>query len=246
MTAALAPDVLEAELLQPAPGRHVDLDGPRTDGFEPQLTKTQGQQLGRRLRRVAAVPLTPEHGPHRRGRLEAAIHVRQAHDADRQVAVMGREYAEHVQIALRHHLERNRRRAVDAVAEIQPLAVVLLAQPFGYELDQLGAVQRQELHSRTNFPSRSGDAPLRLPFRTVRAATPPPGPRAIRRGQRTPNVAPVQQQGWTGCTGRAPTCISAHRPRALSWSMELRTRTAYEPPFWRAAMSAARVARERK
>src|SRR6266480_531206 len=163
MTASLASDVLEAEALQATTGGDVDLDGPGPDGFEPQLRETEGQQLGRRPWPIAAVPLFPEHGPHRTGRLEAAIHVRQTHDADRQVAVMGREYAEHVQVALCHHLQRNRGRTVDAVAEIQPLAILLLAQPVGRELGQLAAIQRQELHSCTDFPSRPSAASVRLP-----------------------------------------------------------------------------------
>src|SRR5436309_1699525 len=216
MAAPLAPDVLEAELLQPATSGNVDLDSPGTDRFEPQLRERESQQLRRRAGSEAAVSLAPEHGPHRRRRLEAPIHVRQAHHPDRQVAAIGRERTEHVQVALGHHLERNRRRAVHSVAEVQPLVVVLLAQPVGHELDQLGAVQRQELHSCINsFPSRG--APVRfLSYAEFGPRSRPASGRS--RAAEAPRMLPACnntcEQGGTNLHQSAG-------PRALSWSTAL-------------------------
>src|SRR5881396_308164 len=221
MAAPLAPDILEAELLQPATSRNVDLDSPGTDRFEPQLREPERQQLRGRAGSEAAVSLASEHGPHRGRRLEAPIHVRQAHHADRQVAAIGRERTENVQVALGHHLERNRRRAVHSVSEVQPLVVFLLAQPVGHELDQLGAVQRQELHSCINFPLalRTGAFPF---LRRVRA-TAEFGPRSRPSSGRSrvaeaPRMLPACN---SRCEQGALTCIRSWVPRALSWSAPL-------------------------
>src|SRR5205085_3634088 len=106
------------------------------------------EQLGRGAAGIAPVALPTEHRPYRTGRLRLATYVRQCHEADRQIAIIRREQAEQVEIPLRHDCERNAAQGVDAVSEVQPLVVLLASQPLGGELDQLGSVERQELHGR--------------------------------------------------------------------------------------------------
>src|SRR5206468_1954660 len=131
---------------------------------------------------------------------------------DRQVAAIGRERAQHVQVALRHHLQRNRRRAVNAVAEVQPLVVVLVAQPVGRELDQLGAVQRQELHSYTNFPSRSSEAPVRFPLRRVRATQRMPDPPGVLPWRNTTRTK-LRRRAWSARTDLEQSVVERGRLR---------------------------------
>src|SRR2546430_200935 len=102
-----------------------------------------------------------------------------------------RDHAHHVEIPLRDALERHRRGGEDAVSEIQPLVVFLLADPTRDELDQLRIVEGQQLHTACPV-ARFGPC---CPFvRHVVSA-----PRACA----TPLV-------WrSGNTGDAPTCVGA-------------------------------------
>jgi len=139
VTPPLPADVAEVELLEHALRRDIRLDCPRVDGLEPELGEPQREHLVTRLGGVPAVALGAEHRP-KRGRLEGTVHVGQAHDPGRRVLLVRCVDAEHMDAPLGHDLERDRRDLLDAVAEVQPLVILGLAEPAGDQLDPFWAI----------------------------------------------------------------------------------------------------------
>src|SRR5437867_5342099 len=152
---ALPPDVPEVEALEHALRRPVRLQGPGVDGLKAQLGEAQREDLVARFGRGTAVALVAQHRPQRSG-LELPIHVGQAHHADGKVSVISRVGPDDLDLPLRHDLQRHRRQRLDAVAEVQPLVVLRLAEPVRRQLDQLRAIQRQQFHDSQTPPAADG------------------------------------------------------------------------------------------
>src|SRR5204863_6766927 len=117
--------------------------------------------LGHGRRGAAAVPLVPEDGPGR-GRLKVAIDVAEPGDAGGRFIDAARIDPEHVEAPLRHDPEHGGGGRLDAVAEVQPLRVLFLAEPVADQLEQLRGVEREEFH-RTRLAARK--SAIRVRFR---------------------------------------------------------------------------------
>src|SRR2546422_711391 len=150
-----------------APGRVV-LDDPGVDGVQTEVSEPEGDEHRRRPRAVTARPerLFPQHRPDA-GRLEGADHVRQAAHTDRGGLVVRGEHSNDFRVPLCRDLQPLRGQDLPAVAEVQPLEVLLPGHPAGGELDELRARERQQLHGARTSASGTLDRPSHCRFSEV-------------------------------------------------------------------------------
>src|SRR5437588_2651951 len=142
MTLPLPADEAEAEALY-EPERRVALRHPGLDHVQAELAEGEREEPRPGERAVAAVAegLVARRPPEDRA-AGPAVDVVQRGDADGRVVPRRGVQANEVRVALRHDLEQRRRDELPAVAEIQPLVVLLLRQPARGQLEPLGKGER--------------------------------------------------------------------------------------------------------
>jgi hypothetical protein len=148
MTLPLPADEAEAEAFY-GPERRVMVHGPGIDRMKAEIAERTGQESRTGEGRISPVAegFLPGRPPKCRGS-ESAIDTVQAGDSDGSVVAIRRIRSQKMRSPLRHDLKQSGRDDLSSVAEIQPLVVLLSGQPARDQLEELGPVQREQLHVR--------------------------------------------------------------------------------------------------
>ena len=122
-------------------------DDPGVNGAEAELGEANRQHA-----RGRAAGITPpgiraiaEHDPDGGG-LEVRIDVAEPNHTDRTIVFVRREHSQYLRAALHGDLQPFRGDELPPVAEIEPLIVLLPAEPSGDQPKEIGRVNRLELH----------------------------------------------------------------------------------------------------
>src|SRR3989442_1466666 len=194
----------------------VVLDDPRVDGVQTEVREPERDEHRRRPRAVTAGAerLVPQHRPDA-GRLEGAVHVRQAAYTDRRGLIVGGEHSNDFRAPLCCDLQPLRGQNLPAVAEIQPLEVLLPGHPAGGEVDELRVLERQQLHGARTSASGTLDRPSHCRFSEV-DRTPSSGRGACGSARGGP-AADAARRGGSRRPPPAHTRSRGPSPRSRRW-----------------------------